>query len=58
MGKEVRDIFWPDGVRVLSVKKAGAGHLLATGDQLLLRISTYDRDLAINELAHILKKEA
>lgn len=58
VGKEVRDIFWPDGVRVLSVKKAGAGHLLATGDQLLLRISTYDRDLALNELAHILKKEA
>ncbi len=56
VGKEIRDIFWPDGVRVLSVKKAGEGHLLAAGDCLLVRISTYDREKTLRELEHILKK--
>ncbi|MBE6713114.1 MAG: hypothetical protein E7580_06300 [Ruminococcaceae bacterium] len=55
-GKEIRDIFWPDGVRVLSVKKAGTGHLLASGDVLLVRIAAYDREKALTELKHILKK--
>ncbi len=57
VGKEVRDIFWPDGVRVLSVKKAAEGHLLSAGDVLLIRISTYDGEQAERELSHILKSE-
>lgn len=57
VGKEIRDIFWPDGVRVLSVKKAGTGHLLCAGDELLIRVSTYDREKTEQELCHILKKE-
>lgn len=56
VGKEIRDIFWPDGVRVLSVKKAGEGHLLGAGDELLVRVSTYDREKTERELGHILKK--
>ena len=56
VGKEIRDIFWPDGVRVLSVKKAGEGHLLSADDVLLIRISTYDQEKTTEELEHILKK--
>lgn len=56
VGKEIRDIFWPDGVRVLSVKKADHGHLLAPGDLLLIRVSTFDEKKTAEELEHILKK--
>lgn len=56
VGKEIRDIFWPDGVRVLSVKKAGEGHLLCAGDELLVRVSTYDLEKTERELGHIVKK--
>lgn len=54
VGKEIRDIFWPDGVRVLSVKKADAdSHLLSPGDVLLIRLSTYDKEKTTKELSHI-----
>ena len=58
VGKEVRDIFWPDGVRVLSVKKASHGHLLSAGDELLIRMASFDPEQAERELLHILKKES
>ncbi len=56
VGKEIRDIFWPDGVRVLSVEKAAKGHLLVSGDVLLVRIATFDREKAMDELLHIVKR--
>ncbi len=56
VGKEVRDIFWPDGVRVLSVKHTDDGHLLSAGDRLLIRVATFDREKAIGELEDVLKK--
>ena len=56
VGKEIRDIFWPDGVRVLSVRKQDeACHLLCEGDVLLIRLGTYDREKAMDELSHICK---
>ncbi|MBQ3074583.1 MAG: chloride channel protein [Clostridia bacterium] len=57
VGKEVRDIFWPDGVRVLSVKKEEEGHLLGAGDVLLVRFSSYDREKTERELGHIVTKD-
>ena len=57
VGKEIRDIFWPDGVRVLAVQKAGDGHLLHAGDELLIRISSFDGRKAEEELNHIVKYE-
>lgn len=56
VGKEVRDLFWPNGVFVLSVKKTeSASPLLSAGDEILLRLSTFDREKALEELAAITK---
>lgn len=59
VGKEVRDIFWPNGAFVLSIKKTFADSpLLSPGDILLIRITTYDEEKAISELDEILKSPA
>lgn len=57
VGKEIRDIFWPDGVRVLSVKKAEEGKLLAPDDELLVRIASFDPEKTEREMGHIVTKE-
>lgn len=57
VGKEIRDIFWPDGVRVLSVKKAESGQLLHGGDELLVRIASFDPEKTERELGHIVTKD-
>lgn len=55
-GKEVRDLFWPNGVFVLSVKKKDPGvPLLSAGDEILVRLSTFDREKALEELSALLK---
>ena len=55
VGKEIRDIFWPNGVKVLSVKSEEQSSLLKEGDLLLVRIKTYDREKALSDLEAICK---
>jgi hypothetical protein len=58
VGKEIRDIFWPDGTFILSVKKApDSTSLLSEGDTLLVRLTTYDEEKTIKELHEILKSD-
>lgn len=59
VGKEIRDIFWPDGLFVLSVDKKGAlgGKTLHEGDQLRVRYATFDEKRLKRELAAILGKQ-
>ncbi len=54
VGKEVRDIFWPHGVRVLSVEKKEAHHLLSEEDVLLLEMNTHRPEEAKAQLESIL----
>lgn len=55
VGKEVRDIFWPHGVRVLSVTHTDPkSPLLRAGDQLLLRCNTPNPEKTREELSAIL----
>lgn len=54
VGKEIRDIFWPHGVFVLSVKKSGEpSPLLAVGDVLSVQIQTFDMDATAAALTAI-----
>ncbi len=56
VGKEIRDIFWPNGVFILSVKKASPeSTLLSHDDTLLVRLTTYDEEKTMTELQAILK---
>ena len=59
VGKEIRDIFWPDGLFVLSVDKKGAlgGKTLHEGDELRVRYATFDEKRLKKELAAILGKQ-
>ncbi len=55
VGKEVRDIFWPHGVFILSVtRKDPASPLLEQGDRLLLRCTSPEPEKVREELAAIL----
>ena len=62
IGKQVRDIFWPSNLVVLSVKKASetteeldghGGRELHIGDTLHIQYSTYDEEQTIFELEGI-----
>lgn len=58
VGKEIRDIFWPHGVFVLSVKKSGeASPLLSAGDVLSVQIQTFDIDHTVAALSAIVGGE-
>lgn len=51
IGKEVRDIFWPHGVFVLSVKKSGEpSPLLCANDVLLVQIQSWDLESTVDAL--------
>jgi len=54
VGKEVRDIFWPHGVFVLSVQKGSEpSPLLSPGDVLLVQIQSFDIDHTVAALQAI-----
>lgn len=55
VGKEIRDIFWPDGLFVLSVDKKGAlgGKTLHEGDRLKVRYASFDEKRLQQELTAI-----
>ncbi|MBE6767890.1 MAG: hypothetical protein E7549_03155 [Ruminococcaceae bacterium] len=54
VGKEVRDVFWPHGVFVLSVKKGGEpSPLLAAGDVLSVQIQSWDIEKTVTDLRAI-----
>ncbi len=54
VGKEVRDIFWPNGVYVLSVKKGDTpSPLLSPHDLLLVQIQSYDMEKTVAALQAI-----
>ncbi len=56
VGKEVRDIFWPHGVFVLSVQKSGeASPLLAAHDVLSVQIQSYAMESTVAALHSITK---
>jgi H+/Cl- antiporter ClcA len=56
VGKEVRDIFWPDGVWVLSVIKKEKSPLLQAGDRLLIRYNTFQYQEMEQELSFIVSQ--
>ena len=58
VGKEIRDIFWPDGLFVLSVdkKRALGGKTLHEGDRLHVRYRTIQEKRLWAELEHIVGK--
>ncbi len=55
VGKEVRDILWPEGVFVLSVSHAEAqgGKSIAAGDRLEVRYTTFDPEKTMAALYEI-----
>lgn len=56
VGKEVRDIFWPHGVFVLSVQKSGdASPLLAAHDVLSVQMQSYAMESTVAALHSITK---
>ena len=59
VGKEIRDIFWPDGLFVLSVdkKRALGGKTLHEGDQLRVRYAAYDEKRLQKELVTIVGEQ-
>ena len=59
VGKEVRDIFWPEGLFVLSVDKKSAlgGKTLYADDQLRVRYATFNEKRLKKELAAILGEQ-
>ena len=66
IGKQVRDVFWPANLFVLSVKRAGqeyseidehGGIVLAEGDILHIRYSTYNNQITEQELHSIIGGE-
>lgn len=61
-GKEIRDIFWPTGVFVLSVKRhevthGHGAHGLGEGDALHVRYNTYDEPQTMEELEAIVGEQ-
>lgn len=59
VGKEIRDIFWPNGLFVLSVDKKGAlgGKTLHEGDRLHVRYRTIHEERLWKELIHIVGEQ-
>ncbi len=59
VGKEIRDIFWPESLFVLSVdhKRALGGKTLHAGDTLHIRYATYHEGRLWEELTHILGEQ-
>ncbi len=59
VGKEIRDIFWPEGLFVLSIDKKGAlgGKTLHVGDELHVRYATFDHARLKKELAAIIGEQ-
>ena len=66
VGKQIRDIFWPANLFVLSVRKARdvnedvdghGGKALSTGDILHIQYSTYDEDDTKLQLEYIVGKQ-
>lgn len=53
VGKELRDIFWPNGVFVESVHGERKSHLLGENDRLILRYTTHDKKKLLQELQAI-----
>lgn len=60
VGKEIRDIFWPEGLFVLSIDKKSAleGKTLHAGDQLRVRYATFNESRLKKELVTILGEQA
>ena len=57
--KEIRDIFWPNSLMVLSVKKADAeseSHALEAGDTITVRYTTFDEEKTVKEINAIICK--
>ncbi len=58
VGRNVRDIFWPNGLFVLSVRSSGEGHGgLCVGDVLHVRYPTDDTDTARNALLAVVGEQ-
>lgn len=59
VGKEIRDIFWPDGLFVLSVdkKRALGGKTLHEGDRLHVRYATFNEKRMQKELVTIIGEQ-
>ena len=59
VGKEIRDIFWPDGLFVLSVdkKRVLGGKTLHEGDVLCVRYATHDEKRLRKELTAIVGEQ-
>lgn len=59
VGKEIRDIFWPDGLFVLSVdkKRVLGGKTLHEGDILCVRYATHDEKRLRKELTAIVGEQ-
>jgi len=58
-GKEIRDVFWPDGLFVLSVDKHRAlgGKTLQAGDSLLVRYATFNEPRLWEELSSLVGEQ-
>ena len=58
-GKEIRDVFWPDGLFVLSVDKHRAlgGKTLQAGDRLHIRYATYNEPRLWEELTALVGEQ-
>ena len=66
VGKQIRDIFWPSNLFVLSVKYASNAHVevdehggkeIRAGDVLHIRYSTYDHERMLEELYAIVGEQ-
>ncbi len=57
VGKEIRDIFWPDMLKVLSVEKAdpdSLSHFLGAGDVITVHYTTFDEEKTLKELSAVI----
>ena len=56
-GKEIRDIFWPEGLVVLSTEQPHGGHTLRGGDILHVQYTTYTPKELYAEVVAILGEQ-
>lgn len=57
VGKEIRDIFWPNKLKVLSVEKAdpnSLSHFLSAGDIITVHYTTFDEEKTLKELSAVI----
>lgn len=57
VGKEIRDIFWPHNLKVLSVEKAdpsSLSHFLSAGDIIKVYYTTFDEEKTLKELSAVI----